>query len=47
MSICMNVTEGGLICVKKLTANSEAVNQEIASPEPANKWFLSTFFINC
>ena len=32
----MNVTEGRLICVKKLTDNNEAVNQEIASPEPVN-----------
>ena len=34
--IGMSVTEGRMICVKKLTENSEAVNQEIASPEPVN-----------
>ena len=32
----MNVTEGRLICVKKLTENIKAVDQEIASPEPVN-----------
>ena len=32
----MSVTEGRMICVKKLTENSEAVNQEIASPEHVN-----------
>ena len=35
-NVVMNVTEGRLISIKKLTENSKLVGQEIANLEPVN-----------